>query len=52
MDKYNIILIALALSLAGFRLYRKYYKKDKTATQARRSAFSSNDDDYEPYSGR
>jgi hypothetical protein len=53
-DSFQIILVVVAFSFAGFRIYQKYIKKSdpKSAYQKKPSPFtsSSKDDEYEPYS--
>jgi F0F1-type ATP synthase membrane subunit a len=57
MDKSNIIIIALVVAVLAFRLYTKYAKKQtnkapgKSQNHTTESAVSD-DDDYEPYSGK
>jgi len=53
----QIILFAVLLGFAGFRIYQKYMKKndDKSGSQNKKgSSFTSTskDDDYEPYQKR
>jgi hypothetical protein len=54
-DSLSTALIASAVAVAAFRLYQKYFRKDKGQpgqSQKKGSAFTSSqkEDDYEPYS--
>ena len=54
-DNLQVILFAVLFALVGFRLYKKYIKKEDGKTGESKkpgSSFgqSSKDDDYEPYS--
>jgi hypothetical protein len=54
-DKQSIIFASALLAFAGFRLYKKYFQKDKGQVgqnKKKGSSFPSsrNEDDYEPYS--
>lgn len=51
MKSYEIILIAVAVSLFGIRLYKKYYGSGKSNQEGKPSRSQSRDDDdtYEPY---
>ena len=53
----QIVLFAVLIAFAGFRIYQKYVKKDegKSGIQKKQgSSFpaTSKDDDYEPYQKR
>jgi len=58
MDKLNIIFLIAVFALVAFRLYKKYYKKEKDKPQKKtggtvfkgNTLSSAKDDDYEPYS--
>lgn len=55
MEKKEIIILAAALAIAGFNLYRKYIakKEGKTGVTKTNDLLSSRkEDDYEPYSGK
>jgi hypothetical protein len=54
-DSLSAVLIASAFAVAGFRLYKKYFQKNKGQAgqiQKKSTSFisSSKEDDYEPYS--
>lgn len=52
MDKKQLIIYAIVAVAVGFRLYQKYYRKDKPGQpkQTKPNEFASHSDDYEPYS--
>ena len=57
MDKKEIILISVLMTFAAVSIYRKYFRKDKNNQEqpgsgSRGPGSSSQDDDYEPYSGK
>ncbi len=52
MDKSNIFIIVLVVTVLAVRLYMKYVKKDgdkKKDHSINSAGTSSSDDDYEPY---
>ena len=55
METKEIVILIAVVAVVGFRLYKKYVRKDQTgtgSTEGASSSFSSSspDDDYEPYS--
>jgi hypothetical protein len=55
MDKTQIIIFVILFAVLGFRIYQKYFNKNKRGTDTKssqdsQSALSSKDDEYEPYS--
>jgi hypothetical protein len=55
MDKTQIIIFVLLFAVLGFRIYQKYFNKNKQGTDTKSSqgsqpTSSSKDDEYEPYS--
>ena len=57
MDKKEIILISALMTFAAVSIYRKYFRKDNNnqdqpGSGSRGPGPSSQNDDYEPYSGK
>lgn len=57
MDKSHIFVIALVAAVLAFRLYTRFMKKKTNTTAGKNRDNSegpaiSDDDDYEPYSGK
>lgn len=59
MKTSDILILVVVFSVAGFRLYQKYSKKGNRGSgkasgkgHASSTATASDDDDYEPYSGK
>jgi hypothetical protein len=57
MDKTQIFILAFAIVILAFRIYKKYYKKaknypgtDNQDLKGSHFSSSSKDEDYEPYS--
>jgi len=57
MEKRDILILALVIAFLAFRLYQKYIKKEQLKQGGIKKSdtsfpSSSNEDDYEPYSGK
>lgn len=57
MEKKEVILLAVAFAIAGVKLYQKFMKKDNPPTGTKpvkgsELLSSSQDNDYEPYTGK
>lgn len=55
MDTLQIVLIALAIGILGFRIYQRIVKsknrsqKEDTSEKVKKMKGQTDDDDYEPY---
>ncbi len=57
MDKTQVFIFVLLIAVLGFRIYQKYFSKNKNkqgtgnkSSEGSQSSPSSKDDEYEPYS--
>jgi uncharacterized membrane protein YebE (DUF533 family) len=57
MDKTQVFIFVLLIAVLGFRIYQKYFNKNKNkqgtgnkSSEGSQSSPSSKDDEYEPYS--